>query len=100
MKADCHEIKDAKILEGYLKKVNEDPVILCNHLELENCNQLKYGDSNKLKPLIMAESYLTQRAGACWENIVSMLCQMKMRRLANEVAEKWTVMYKRYCDTS
>ena len=50
----------------------------------------------------MAESYIAQRTEdeACWERIVSVLCELKLRRLAKEVADKQKVDYDKHCNIS
>ncbi len=78
--------RDENVFRGYLRQVDVDLEILCNHLKLINCNELKY--SNKLNPYYMAKSYLSQRAQACWEDIVSVFRDISNNRLANEVANK------------
>ncbi len=77
---------EEKIFEGYLRQVDLDPEILCFHLELVNCNELKHHD--KLSTFYMAKSYLSQRAPACWKDIVSVFRDIGDNRLANEVANK------------
>ena len=95
--AACHEIKDAKLLEDCLEKVDVSPEKLCSRLQLVNCNSLKH--NHELDAFHMAKSYIAQRTEeeACWEEIVSILCELKMRRLAKEVADSQGVDYHKHC---
>ena len=87
------ERHDIKHLMKYLDKAassQTDLEVLCSlHLQLDNCNSLKREDH--LDRYHLAESYLDQKPGACWEDIVMIFCELSKRSLAKEVAERYHV---------
>ena len=86
---------DEKILERYLKRIDLEPNILCNRLDLKNCIELK--NNKQQDAFYLARNYLSQRAVACWEDIVRIFCEMNERKLAKEVANKQDINYQKYC---
>lgn len=87
---------DSRNLENYLEKAHiTQPEKLCNRLELENCYALE--QNRKLDPFNLAVSYVNQKPGACWENFVSILCELLARRVAKDVSKAHGVNYEKHC---
>ena len=54
--SECHEIKDKIILESYLKMIDMDPEVLCNHLAIKDCIELKH--NNELRPFHLTKTII------------------------------------------
>lgn len=97
---ECHRVRKqhSKDLVKYLNEADVAPDKLCHYLELENCIVLKHED--KLKPFNLAKSYLEQKPGACWEEIVNLFCEdFKLRLLGLKIADDYKVD-TRHCPKS
>lgn len=87
-----------KDLEKVLKSVKTPYPRMCDYLNISKDTCISLENKDRLNPYTIAKYYISEHSVACWENIVWCLCQdFEEKRLANEVAIKYSIPYSDYC---